>query len=67
MNIEGIFDALHSNIKSSPNDIMKHIEVAKKDIQNYLNKTNFDMYSDIIEKMTPIELDSEDEENYIPK
>lgn len=63
MNIESIFDALHSNIKSSPNDILKHIEVAKRDLQNYLNKSNLEMYSDIIEQMTPISLDSDNEDD----
>lgn len=61
MNIEYILDKLHSNINmaKTPEEISKYIENAKQDIQNYLNKSNLDMFSDIIEQMTPIPLDDD--------
>lgn len=68
MNIENILDNLHSKIDmaTTSDEIAKYIEIAKTDIQNYLNKTNMDMFSDIIEQMTPLSLEideSEDDES----
>lgn len=64
MNIEHILDELHSkiNMATTSDEISKYIEIAKTDIQNYLNKTNLDMFSDIIDQMTPIPLDIDESE-----
>lgn len=54
--IEGIFTSLHDAIQNSPQNLDKHIIKAKESVLNMINSRNYEFFSDILEKIKPIDI-----------
>ena len=53
MDINGIFDSMNKKISLSPKDSQKYIDNARVEIIEYINRENYKIFEDIIEKMKP--------------
>ena len=55
--IEAIFLKLEEHLRKSPKKAEKYIGNAKQSIINLISQNNYDMFSELLEQMTPVALD----------